>query len=60
MRTVSVLSQGQLHVIFAHLQIEFFDDDLGVNQTQKIDDQKQLPVIQMNSMFTRQTFVAAQ
>ena len=37
-------------VLFVVRKGEFLDDDLGVNQTYKMDYQKGLPVLQIDSM----------
>ena len=46
-KSPSFLLQELLHGFFARRQIEFFENNLWVNQTQKIDFQKCFPAIQL-------------
>ena len=52
--------QGLLPGFFARRQIEFVEDDLWVNQLQKIDYQKRFPVVQIDSMYQAAIFCRGQ
>ena len=43
-------ASGTASRFFARRQIEFFEDDLWVNQTSKYDFQKRFPVMKIDSM----------